>query len=66
AGWTPLHYAAANGHLEVVAALTRSDICDIKLRNAEHLSARDLAVQEGHTCVVEYLDSMVRSVSVCE
>ena len=54
AGWTPLHYAAFEGHLEVTEALVEAGarINDID-NDGKH--ALLLAAQEGHIAVVETL-----------
>ena len=53
-GATPLHYAAANGHLEVVKYLVEKG-ADVKRANENGLTAEEWARQKGHLDVVEYL-----------
>lgn len=53
-GFTPLMYAAAEGHVDVVKALLQHD-ADPSLRDTDGDSARDFAQRNGHTRVVRLL-----------
>ncbi|KAJ9466220.1 26S proteasome non-ATPase regulatory subunit 10 [Diplonema papillatum] len=56
ASWLPLHYAAANGHLDACAALkpTKNHLT----ATASSQTARDMAEANGHKEVAEYLASL--------
>jgi len=61
-GWKPLHYAAANGRLEVVRAIVENTRMTIKGPQLNEpadggMTALHLAAQQGHLKVVEYLES---------
>nr|CCA22393.1 Fbox protein putative [Albugo laibachii Nc14] len=53
-GYTPLHYAAARGHLEIIKILVGAG-WDIDMRNDTSETALHLACYHGHLIVVEYL-----------
>lgn len=53
-GWTPLHYAAFEGHIDVCEALLEAG-AKIDETDNDGKSAIMLAAQEGHTSLVERL-----------
>lgn len=53
-GWTPLHYAAFEGHIDVCEALLEAG-AKIDETDNDGKSALMLAAQEGHTLLVEKL-----------
>ncbi len=59
---TALHAAAIFGHLGVVKYLVEEQGADVNAKSILWaLTARDLAVKNGHTKIVEYLDSHGRN-----
>jgi len=56
-GSTPLHYAAAQGHLEVVKLLVEHG-ADWTLVNERGKTAEQWALENHHDAVVEYLESL--------
>ncbi|KAL8721442.1 MAG: hypothetical protein Q9225_001887 [Loekoesia sp. 1 TL-2023] len=58
--WTPLHYAAANGHDNIVRLLLRLG-ADSDAETKEGQSALVLALQNGHTGVVNLLKEFSKS-----
>ncbi|QOJ78899.1 ankyrin repeat domain-containing protein [Infirmifilum lucidum] len=56
-GWTPLHYAADGGHLEV-ARLLLDRGADVNTRDNDGRTPLDLARAMGHKEVVELLESV--------
>lgn len=57
-GVTALHAAAMFGRLEVVKCLVDEQGADVNARSILwDWTARDFAVKNGHTKIVEYLDS---------
>ena len=55
AGWTALHFAANDGHIQIVQDLLRCNDCDVGLRTEENESALHLAAARGHFTVVQAL-----------
>ena len=53
-GYTPLHYAAANGLEQIVRSLIAKSV-DVSAKEAGGKSAYDLAVQKGYTAIAELL-----------
>ena len=53
-GWTPLMYAAANGHLEIVDFLI-SKGADVNAKSKDGRTSQMQAVLDGHPDVVEFL-----------
>ena len=63
-GWTPLHIAAANGHLDVCKLITEAvgkaeQNLDPKLLSAQS-TPLDLAIQYKHVHVQKYLQNLQR------
>ena len=59
-GWTALHEAARNGHLSVVQYLIDQG-ASFWIQTESGSSVRDLALQGGHTDLVEYLPRASRA-----
>lgn len=55
-GYTPLHYAASNGLESIVRNLLVRSV-DENARNAEGKTARELAIEKGHSAVADLLKS---------
>jgi len=53
-GWTPLHFAAKAGHLDVVKLLVESGACP-KHETIDNKMPISLAASAGHTDVLSYL-----------
>ena len=53
-GWTALHFAAENGHLDIVTTLIEK-VADINKANNQEMTALHLAAANGHTKTVETL-----------
>ena len=53
-GWTPLHYAATNGHLDVVEYLISKEV-DIDAQSPSDTTPLMMAARYGHIKVVKYL-----------
>jgi len=53
-GWTPLHFAAKAGHLDVVKLLVESGACP-KHETIDNKMPLSLAASAGHTDVLSYL-----------
>lgn len=53
-GWAPLHYAATNGHLEVVQYLISKEV-DVDAQSPSDTTPLMLAARYGHIKVVKYL-----------
>lgn len=53
-GWTPLHYAAFEGHVDVCDALLEAG-AKVDEADNDGKGALMLAAQEGHTALVERL-----------
>jgi hypothetical protein len=53
-GWTPLHYAATAGHLDVVEYLISKEV-DIDAHNPSDTTPLMMAARYGHIKVVKYL-----------
>jgi ankyrin repeat protein len=53
-GWAPLHYAATNGHLEVVQYLLSKEV-DVDAQSPSDTTPLMLAARYGHIRVVKYL-----------
>ena len=53
-GWTPLHFAAKAGHLDVVKLLVESGACT-KHETIDNKMPISLAASAGHTDVLSYL-----------
>ena len=56
-GWTPLHYAASEGHTGVIEFLHAKSL-DLNARNKKGESAFNLATMQGSGEVAEYLKSI--------
>ena len=59
-GYSPLHIAAERGSLAIVMLLIAAG-ARIAARNGSSEKALDLAIESGHTSIVEFLKSMVVS-----
>jgi ankyrin repeat protein len=59
-GWTPLHFAAANGHSEIVRMLLRQDTIDVNVQNDHHATPLHLAAKNG---CLEIVTSLVGSMN---
>ena len=55
---TPLHWAALSGHLEIVRYLVEQGASVTATTNYGNQTAKDVAADNGHTDVVEYLESV--------
>lgn len=53
-GWAPLHYAATNGHLEVVQYLISKEV-DVDAHSPSDTTPLMMAARYGHIRVVKYL-----------
>jgi ankyrin repeat protein len=53
-GWTPLHKACANGHLEVVSLLLSTDV-DKYAKNKEGSTPMMLAIKGKHHAIVDHI-----------
>jgi ankyrin repeat protein len=53
-GWTPLHYAATSGHLDVVEYLISKEV-DVDAHSPNNTTPLMLAARFGHIKVVKYL-----------
>lgn len=56
--WTPLHHAACEGHLEVVALLVSLPEVELNVGDQSLCTALILAARHGHLDVVEHLVSL--------
>ena len=56
-GFTPLHHASQEGHLEAVKILVNAG-ANTKLRTGAGLTAEDIARNNGHEDIVEYLSQL--------
>ena len=56
-GHTPLHYAAHNGHLEVVKYFITELLCDPMDRNRRGDTPLHMACHRGHLNIIQYLIS---------
>lgn len=54
-GYRPVHYAAYNGHLDVLKYLIEVQRVDVNARTAAGCTPLFLAAQQGHTRAVKYL-----------
>ena len=54
-GWQPLHFAAYNGHLNIVGLLVTADPYIINNISSRHENPIYFACQNGHTDVVKFL-----------
>lgn len=59
AGWAPIHYAAAEGHLDVCALLLEANKGDVNVASPDHSTPLMLAAEEGHLHVVRLLLSFL-------
>ena len=55
---TPLHYAARNGHLDVVKFLTLEKHCNPSQRDIWNNTPLQFAVRNGHLQVVKFLEEL--------
>ena len=53
-GWTPLMFAAAEGHADVVATLLAAG-ANPHMQDTDGDSARDFAIQRGHTALADLI-----------
>jgi ankyrin repeat protein len=53
-GWTPLHYAATSGHLDIVEYLISKEV-DIDAQSPSNTTPLMMAARYGHIKVVKYL-----------
>ena len=53
--WTPLHYAARSGHLEIVKTLIEKGKVNIDTINSNGNTALHLAAKNNHHSVCQYL-----------
>ena len=56
-GYTPIHYAASNGHLEILKFLTTYN-CDLKITNKQNKTPMQLAKLHHHTNAVKFLKEL--------
>ena len=54
---TPLHYASANGHLDIVKYIMEEEHCDPYTVDEKFSTALSLASKKGHFDIVKYLIS---------
>ncbi|XP_065910261.1 uncharacterized protein [Dysidea avara] len=54
-GWTPLHYAADHGFVDVLQVLLMVEECDVTIYNHARQTAFHLAVRKGHLTCLELL-----------
>ena len=54
-GWTPIHYAALKGHLEIIIILMTSADANPNAQDIWGKTPTDLARQNGHSKIVEEL-----------
>ena len=57
-GATILHFAAWNGHMNLVQALVEEHDVPVEAMDVYGRSAKDLAALDGHTAVAAYLESV--------
>jgi ankyrin repeat protein len=56
---TPLHWAAYYGQLEVIKYFVEVRKCPVNIKNHHNQTPLQLARENGHTNIVEYLSSFV-------
>ena len=54
---TPLHYAAANGHMDIIMKLVEYN-ADVDIEDFAGTNAYEFAVAYGHMDAAEYLESL--------
>ncbi|XP_065910258.1 uncharacterized protein [Dysidea avara] len=54
-GWTPLHYAADRGHVNVLQVLVMAASCDVTISNKNKQTAFHLAARSGHLDCLQLL-----------
>ena len=54
---TPLHYAAANGHMDIIMKLVEYN-ADVDIEDYSGTNAYKFAVAYGHMDAAEYLESL--------
>ncbi|XP_064385292.1 E3 ubiquitin-protein ligase MIB1-like isoform X2 [Halichondria panicea] len=54
-GYTPLHLAALNDHLDVITAFAKVVQCDLNAKTNQGQTALHLAVHQGHARIIERL-----------
>ena len=58
-GWTPIHYAAVQGHLEMIRLLMTSTDANLNAQTNFGDSPTDIARQYGQLEIVEVLNMLI-------
>jgi ankyrin repeat protein len=63
-GFTPLHLASLNHHLDVLTTIVETDICDIDSRTINNSTALHVAMQQDNASIIERLIGFGASLNV--